>query len=68
MIQKLSIFIVFLTLFSCNHPEGRKYERNQGSKKEYNSSNYEINVNALESESKRNTIQESTKIKIQHLD
>ena len=55
MINKLCLFILFASILSCNHPEGKKYERNQGSKKEYNSSNDEINVNAIQSESQKNT-------------
>lgn len=55
MIYKLCLFILFSSLLSCNHPEGKKYERNQGSKKEYNSTNDEINVNAIQSENQNNT-------------
>lgn len=54
----LNIFIFCLILLSCKHPEGGKYERNQGSKKEYESSNDEINVNAIQSEIQNNTSQE----------
>ena len=43
-------FIFCFVLLGCNHPEGKKYERNQGSKKEYKSSNDEIYVNAVETE------------------
>lgn len=62
MIKKLKIFIFYLIFLSCNHPEGKKYERNQGNKKEYNSSNDEINVNAVESEIQNNTMQENRNV------
>jgi aspartyl protease family protein len=62
MIQKLYIFIFCLILVSCNHPEGKKYERNQGSKKKYNSSNDEINVNAIQSEIQTNNTQENRNV------
>lgn len=55
MNHKLCLFILFASLLSCNHPEGKKYERNQGSKKEYNSASDEINVNAIQSETLNNT-------------
>lgn len=54
----LNIFIFCLILLSCKHPEGEKYERNQGSKNEYESSNDEINVNTIQSETQNNTSQE----------
>jgi len=54
MIHKLCLLILFSSLLSCNHPEGKKYERNQGGKKEYNSTNDEINVNAIQSETQNN--------------
>lgn len=55
MIHKLCLFIILSSLLSCNHPEGKKYERNQGSKKEYNSTNDEINENAIQLETQNNT-------------
>jgi len=54
MIRQFYILIVFISLLSCNHPEGKKYERNQGSKKEYNSTNDEINADVIQSESNSN--------------
>ena len=45
MIRQLCLLIIFISLSSCNHPEGKKYERNQGSKKEFKSTNDEISVN-----------------------
>ena len=62
MIKKLNIFIFCLIFLSCNHPEGKKYERNQGNKKEYNSSNNEINLNAVKSEIQSNTIEENRNV------
>lgn len=50
MTRQLWILIISISLLSCNHPEGKKYERNQGSKKEYNSASDEINVNAAQTE------------------
>lgn len=58
MIRTLCILIISINLLSCKHPEGKKYERNQGSKKKYESSNDEINVNAIQSETQNNTSQE----------
>jgi len=55
MSRQLCILIFSIILSSCNHPEGKKYERNQGSKNEYNSTNDEINVNATQSENQNNT-------------
>lgn len=62
MIKKLNIFIFCLIFLSCNHPEVKKYERNQGNKREYNSSNNEINLNAVESEIQSNTIEENRNV------
>jgi aspartyl protease family protein len=56
------IFIFCFICWGCNHPEGKKYERNQGNKKEYNSSNDEINVNAIETEIQTNKIQENRNV------
>lgn len=53
-----NILIFCLILLSCKHPEGEKYERNQGSKKLYKSSKDEINVNAIQSEIQNNSYQE----------
>lgn len=50
MIRQLCILIIATSLLSCKHPEGQKYERNQGSKKEYNSPTNDINVSAIKSE------------------
>lgn len=50
--------IFCFVLLGCNHPEGKKYERNQGSKKEYKVSNDEIYVNAVETEIQTNNSQE----------
>jgi len=50
MTSQLWILIFSICLLSCNHPEGKKYERNQGSKKKYNSASDEINVNAVQPE------------------
>ncbi|MFY7741571.1 MAG: retropepsin-like aspartic protease family protein [Flavobacterium sp.] len=54
MTRQLCILIISISLLSCNHPEGKKYERNQGSKKEYNSGSDEINVNAVKTENQTN--------------
>lgn len=54
MTRQLWILIISICLLSCNHPEGKKYERNQGSKKEYNPPNDEINVNSVQSETQNN--------------
>lgn len=62
MIKKLYFVFFCLIFLSCKHPEDKKYERNQGNKKEYNSSNNEINVNAVESEIQSNTIQENRNV------
>jgi len=54
MNKLLYLLIVFFILCGCKHPEGNKYERNQGSKKEYNPPNDEINVNSVQSETQNN--------------
>lgn len=54
MTRQLWILIISISLLGCNHPEGKKYERNQGSKKEYNSASDEINVNAVQTENQNN--------------
>ncbi len=54
MIRQFCLLIISISLLSCNHPEGKKYERNQGSKKEYNSANDEINANFVQSETPNN--------------
>lgn len=54
MIRQLCLLIIFISLLSCNHPEGKKYERNQGTKKENNSPNDEVNVNTIQSEPQNN--------------
>ena len=50
MTRQLSVLFISISLLSCSHPEGKKYERNQGHKKEYNSSSNEIIVSANENE------------------
>jgi aspartyl protease family protein len=50
MIRQLCILFISIILLSCNHPEGKKYERNQGSSKDFNTSNDEVNVNAVQSD------------------
>lgn len=62
MKQILNMFIFCLILLSCKHPEGEKYERNQGSKNEYESSNNDINLNAIQSEIQNNTSKENRNI------
>jgi len=57
MTRQLCTLIIFVILLSCKHPEGEKYERNQGSKKKYESSNDKINVNAIQSETQNNASQ-----------
>ncbi len=52
-----SIFIFCIVQLSCNHPEGKKYERNQGIKKEYNSSNDEIIANSIQSETQNSNLE-----------
>ena len=54
----LQVFASCFILMSCNHPEGKKYERNQSNKNEYKSSSNEININAVETEIQTNKIQE----------
>ncbi len=54
MIRQLCLLIIFISFLSCNHPEGKKYERNQGSKKEYNSPNDKVNENAIQSKTQNN--------------
>ncbi len=69
MTRQLWILIISICLLSCNHPEGKKYERNQGSKKEYNSPNNEIHVNSVQPEN-QNSISLSNRnileMEIQH--
>ena len=54
MTRQLCILIISISLLSCNHPEGKKYERNQGSKNVYNSASDEINLNAVQTETQNN--------------
>ncbi len=54
MTRQLWILIISICLLSCNHPEGKKYERNQGSKKEFNSGSDEINLNAVQTKTQNN--------------
>lgn len=43
------LFLIFISFFSCDHPEGKKYERNQGEHKKSNNENdIETKVNASE--------------------
>ncbi len=58
----LSILIILFTLLSCNHPERKKYERNQGSRKEYNSISTEINSNEVKSENQNNNLNSNQNI------
>jgi aspartyl protease family protein len=50
MIRTLCILIISINLLSCKHPEGKKYERNQGVNNEFNQSSDEINENEVQSE------------------
>ena len=50
MIHKLYILFLFLFLLSCKHPEGKKYERNQGNSKDFNTSNDEVKINSVQSD------------------
>ncbi len=56
------IFIFTFLLFSCNHPESKKFERNQGNKKENNRSNNEIYGNAIETKIQNNKIEENRNV------
>lgn len=56
MMQKLYIIIFCIILVGCNHPESKKYERNQGYKL-YDSSKDKLNVNVIESEAQSDSIQ-----------
>lgn len=55
MTRQLNALFISISLLSCSHPEGKKYERNQGSKNEYNSPTEEINTNAVQSEYQNNS-------------
>lgn len=55
MNRQLWTLIISISLLSCNHPEGKKYERNQGSKKEYNSASDEINLNTAQTVNQNNS-------------
>jgi aspartyl protease family protein len=68
MTRQLCTLIIFFILLSCKHPEGEKYERNQGSKKKHASSNDEINVNAIQSDIQINTSQEYRNVLKMELD
>lgn len=59
---KFKIFIFCIIFLSCNHPESKKYERNQGSKNNYNSSNDEININTTQSETQNNIIEDNRNV------
>ncbi|MBK8621047.1 MAG: hypothetical protein IPN79_04640 [Saprospiraceae bacterium] len=56
MNRQLIVLNISGSLLSCIHPEVKKYERNQGSKKEYNSPNDEIIVNAIQAEAQNISI------------
>lgn len=43
----LYTFLTLLILVSCNHPEGKNFERNKGTKAEFNSEN---NINTFETD------------------
>lgn len=62
MKNSFSIFILLFICLGCNHPEGKKYERNQGNKKQYSSSNNEININAVETEIPLDEIQKNQNV------
>lgn len=49
MIRQLSILIISIIFSSCNHPEGKKFERNQGNKNDYNSEKDQNAIIALQS-------------------
>jgi aspartyl protease family protein len=61
MTRQLSALLISISLLSCNHPEGERYERNKGIESEYNLPNEEIDLNQSESRdmsphSNRNTL------------
>lgn len=60
MTQKLYIFISCLIFIGCNHPESKNFERNQGSKKVFNSSN--DNTNSIQSENQNNSTKENKNV------
>jgi aspartyl protease family protein len=62
MIQTLYKIIICLVILSCNHPEGKKYQRNQGNKKESNSSNNEFKVNTNDNELQQNKAEENRNV------
>ena len=45
MKHKLYILICFFLFVSCDHPDTKKFERNQGNIKEYKSSNNKLDAN-----------------------
>jgi aspartyl protease family protein len=54
MIPQFCICIIFSIFLSCNHPESKKYERNQGSQNEHNTTNNAIIVNDGQLEGQKN--------------
>jgi aspartyl protease family protein len=54
MIRQLYILIVSISLINCNHPEVKKYERNQGTKKKYHSMSDEVGLDAIETNNQSN--------------
>ena len=55
MIPQFCIFIFFTIFLSCNHPESKKYERNQGRQHEHNTTNNEIIVNDGQLDAQKNS-------------
>ncbi|PWJ57309.1 aspartyl protease family protein [Dyadobacter jejuensis] len=54
MNKPLYALIISFSLIGCNHPEGKKYDRNQGHKKEFSSERDHLNMNAVQSETHNN--------------
>lgn len=42
------ILLIYFSFLGCDHPEGKKYERNQGLHKEQSPNNNEPNINSVE--------------------
>ena len=62
MKQLLFLFIICWIVSSCNHPEGGKYERNQGSRYESNSSTSSSEVNNVYNDVQSNILEENRNI------
>ena len=56
MTRQLLNLIISTCLLCCNHPESKKYERNQGIKKENNPPNDKTNLNSLLTERSNNNL------------